>query len=71
LKLGDFVEAKIRPDGIEFAKIPSMLVIRKSLSKARHQYFTFIPQQIITYIQEYLPDLTKASLKSFSLTPLF
>ncbi|MEM3451537.1 MAG: site-specific integrase [Nitrososphaerales archaeon] len=59
LKLGDFVEAEIREDGIEFNKIPSMLVIRKSLSKARHQYFTFIPQQTITYIKEYLEERVK------------
>jgi len=26
--LGDFVEAEIRPDGIEFTKVPAMLVIR-------------------------------------------
>ncbi|MEM2675683.1 MAG: site-specific integrase [Candidatus Bathyarchaeia archaeon] len=59
LKLGDFVEAEIRPDGIEFSKIPSMLVVRKSLSKARHQYFTFIPQQTITYIKEYIEERVK------------
>ncbi len=59
LKLGDFVEAKVSPDGIEFPKVPSMLIIRKSLSKARHQYFTFVPQQTITYIQEYLTEKVK------------
>ncbi|MBS7635931.1 hypothetical protein KEJ37_01070 [Candidatus Bathyarchaeota archaeon] len=37
LKLGDFVEVRIHKDGIEFTKVPSMLTIRKSLSKARHQ----------------------------------
>ncbi|MEM3551171.1 MAG: site-specific integrase [Candidatus Bathyarchaeia archaeon] len=59
LRLGDFVEAEIRTDCIEFSKIPSMLVVRKSLSKARHQYFTFIPQQTITYIQEYIDERVK------------
>ncbi|MEM3765492.1 MAG: site-specific integrase [Candidatus Bathyarchaeia archaeon] len=59
LKLGDLVEAEIHPDGIEFPKVPSMLVVRKSLSKARHQYFTFIPQQTVTYIEEYLEERIK------------
>jgi len=59
LKLGDLVEAEIRPDGIKFTRVPSMLVVRKSLSKARHQYFTFVPQQTITYIQEYLEERVK------------
>ena len=54
VRLGDFVEAEIRSDGVEFTKVPSMLVVRKSLSKVRHQYFTFVPQQTITYIEEYL-----------------
>jgi site-specific recombinase XerC len=54
IRLGDFVEAKITEKGIEFPKIPTPLVIRKGLSKVRHQYFTFVPEQAITYIREYL-----------------
>ena len=60
IRLGDFVEAEIKPDGIEFKKIPSLLIVRSNLSKARHQYFTFIPKQTITYIQEYLQRRAKA-----------
>jgi hypothetical protein len=59
IRLGDFPEAEIREDGVEFAKVPSMLVVRKSLSKARHQYFIFVPQQTITYIEEYLEERVK------------
>ncbi|MBS7611500.1 site-specific integrase [Candidatus Bathyarchaeota archaeon] len=59
LRLGDFVEAEIRPESIEFPKVPSMLVVRKSLSKARHQYFTFVPQQTITYVEEHLEERVK------------
>ena len=70
LKLGDFVETEIHPDGIEFTKIPSMLIIRKSLSKARHQYFTFVPQQTITYIQEYLKERVKQGEQLIKDSPL-
>jgi len=45
IRLGDFPEAEIRPDSIEFTKVPTMLIVRKNLSKAGHQYFTFVPQQ--------------------------
>jgi len=45
VRLGDFPEAEIRQDGVEFTKVPTMLIVRKRLSKARHQYFTFVPQQ--------------------------
>jgi hypothetical protein len=31
LRLGDFVEAEIQPDGVKFVKVPTMLVVRKSL----------------------------------------
>ena len=54
IRLGDFLEAKITEKGIEFPKIPTPLVIRKGLSKVKHQYFTFVPEQAITYIKEYL-----------------
>jgi hypothetical protein len=40
IRLGDFLEAEIRQDGVEFRKTPTMLIVRKNLSKARHQYFT-------------------------------
>jgi len=59
LRLGDFVEAEIREDGVEFSKVPTMLVVRKGLSKARHQYFTFVPQQTLTYIKDYLERRVK------------
>jgi len=34
IRLGDFVEAEISDNEIEFSKVPTMLVIRKNLSKA-------------------------------------
>jgi hypothetical protein len=59
IRLGDFIEAKVNEKGITFTKIPTMLVVRRGLSKAKHQYFTFVPQQTITYIEEYLEERVK------------
>jgi len=59
IKLGDFAEAQVNEKGIAFTKIPTMLVVRRGLSKAKHQYFTFAPQQTITYIEEYLEERVK------------
>jgi site-specific recombinase XerC len=70
LRLGDFIEAEIKEDGIEFTKIPTMLIVRKSLSKARHQYFTFVPEQTITYIKDYLAKRVKLGEKLSGDTPL-
>jgi len=53
IRLRDFVETEVNEKGIAFAKIPTLMV-RRGLSKAKHQYFTFVSQQTITYIEEYL-----------------
>lgn len=60
IRLGDFAEAKITREGVEFAKVPAMLVVRKGLSKVRRQYFTFMPEQALTYIREYLEKRAKS-----------
>ncbi|MDV3277590.1 MAG: hypothetical protein LYZ69_03885 [Nitrososphaerales archaeon] len=70
MRLGDFKEAKIISDGIAFVKVPSMLTVRNPLSKARHQYFTFVGNETITYIQEYLHERTKQGEKLMADSPL-
>jgi len=70
LRLGDFIEAEIKEDGIEFTKLPTMLIVRKNLSKARHQYFTFVPEQTITYIKDYLAKRVDQGEKLGKDTPL-
>jgi site-specific recombinase XerC len=70
LRLGDFIEAKISDNEIEFTKLPTMLIVRKSLSKARHQYFTFVPEQTITYIKDYLAKRVDQGEKLGKDTPL-
>jgi len=61
IRLQDFIEAKITSDGLSFDKknIPSILRVRSPLSKARHQYFTFVGEEAITYINEYLQERSK------------
>ena len=33
-----------------------MVVVRATLSKAKHRYFTFLPQEGCTYLSEYLEN---------------
>jgi len=54
IRLGDLRELNL--ETLEFEKTPTILVIRSSLSKAKHQYFTFISEEGITYIKEYLME---------------
>lgn len=56
LKIKDFPEMTIDNDAkeVEFAKVPTMVVIRRNLSKAGHQYFTFMPDEGCEYLKEQL-----------------
>ena len=56
IKLSDITGLKITGSEVKIDKIPALLTIRKNLSKARNQYFTFIPEEGITYLQEYLME---------------
>ncbi len=64
IRLGDLKELNI--ETLEFEKVPTMVVVRSSLSKAKHQYFSFIPEEGVTYIIDYLQDRKK---KGEKLTP--
>ena len=56
IRLSDFKEATIKPNGIEFQKTPTLLAIRKNLSKTRHQYFTFLTENGTNKLLAYLND---------------
>ncbi len=58
LRLGDLKELKLS-DEIQFDKIPATVMVRSKLSKARHQYFSFIGEEGSTYIREYLEERRK------------
>lgn len=59
---------------VEFLKIPAKIVCRPNLSKAGHQYFSFMPSQGCNYLQELLEQRLRngESLKpdSFIVTSL-
>jgi hypothetical protein len=56
LTIRDLPELKVDDSKITFASMPSMLVIRSSLSKARHQYFTFLTEEACGYVKDYLEE---------------
>ena len=58
LRLGDLKELKLS-DEIQFDKIPATVMVKSKLSKARHQYFSFIGEEGVTYIREYLEERRK------------
>lgn len=58
LRIGDLKELKLS-DEIQFDKIPAKVMVKSKLSKARHQYFSFIGEEGITYVKEYLEERRK------------
>jgi len=56
LTIRDLPEIKIDGPKISFESIPTMVVVRSSLSKARHQYFTFLTEEACGYLKDYLEE---------------
>jgi len=56
LRMRDLPELKIKGSEVSFEKIPTMVVVRSILSKARHQYFTFLTEEACSYIKDYLEE---------------
>jgi hypothetical protein len=56
LTIRDLPELKIDGCKVAFSSMPAMVVIRSSLSKARHQYFTFLTEEACGYLKDYLEE---------------
>ena len=55
LRIGDFLEVEIDNEtkNVEFKVLPTLIRVRKGLSKARHQYLTFLCEEGCRYLKEY------------------
>lgn len=56
LRVKDFPEMKIENKTITFETVPTMFMVRSELSKARHQYFTFLSEEGCECLKMYLED---------------
>jgi hypothetical protein len=56
LKLGDLPELEVRGEMVSFAKVPTLVVVRKRISKIRASFITFAPGQFCEYLRQYLED---------------
>lgn len=63
LRVKDFPEMEIKDGRVEFKKVPTMVVVRKELSKARHQYFTFLSEEGCEYLKDYLEERVREGEK--------
>jgi len=55
LRIGDFLEVEVDNENkrVEFMTIPTLIRVRKGLSKAGHQYLTFPCGEGCRYLKEY------------------
>jgi len=70
LTLKDFPELRIEDKEVRFEKIPTMVVVRSSLSKTRGKYFTFLSREGCDYLKEYLEERIRNGEKPAPETPL-
>jgi hypothetical protein len=56
LRMRDLPELKIKGSEVSYEKIPTIVVVRSTLSKARHQYFTFLTEEACSYLKDYLEE---------------
>lgn len=55
LRIRDLSDITIKDNLVEF-KAPAMVIVRPELSKARHQYFTFLGDEGCGYIKDYIEE---------------
>jgi integrase len=56
ITMRDLPELAIAHGEANFETVPTMVIVRSSLSKARHQYFTFLTEEACGYVKDYLEE---------------
>jgi len=73
LRVKDLPEMKVDDGVVEFEAVPTLVVVRRDLSKAGHQYFTFLSEEGCEYLKDYLEtrmrEGEKLTLESAIITP--
>jgi hypothetical protein len=70
LAVGDLPELIIENGTIAFSNVPTLVVVRKELSKAGHQYFTFLSEEGCNYLRDYLEERLRAGEELNSASPI-
>jgi hypothetical protein len=54
LRIRDLPEMKVEEETVMFEAVPTLVVVRRELSKAGHQYLTFLGEEGCDYLMDYL-----------------
>ena len=68
--LKDVPEVRIEKGEIIFERVPTMIIVRSTISKTRHKYFTFLINEGCTYLKEYLEERLRSGEKLGPKSPL-
>jgi hypothetical protein len=61
LRIKDLPDIEISGDHVGFKQKPALLIVRKELSKAGHQYFTFLSEEGCEHVKDYLTERIRES----------
>ena len=70
LTLGDLPELQLSGEEITFSHVPTLLVVRESLSKAGNEYFTFLGPEGCYYLKAYLEERIRSGQKLGGSSPI-
>lgn len=70
LRFTDIEGVKMSKGGIEFDRVPARLIVRAHVSKGKHQYFTFISEEAVKLIKEYVDERIANGERIDAETPL-
>lgn len=54
LRVKDLPEMRVEGGTVEFEAVPTLVVVRRELSKARNQYLTFLGEEGCEYLKDYI-----------------
>jgi len=54
LRVSDLPELAVKDGVVAFAQVPAIVIVRRELSKAGHQYFSFLSEEGCGYLKDYL-----------------
>jgi hypothetical protein len=70
LTIGDLPEMTVDNGSVSFKATPTMIVVRPSLSKSRHKYFSFLSAEGCAILKAYLDDRLKHDEEFTPSTPV-
>jgi len=56
LRVRDLPELRVEGGSVDFGQTPTLVIVRRELSKAGHQYLTFLSQEGCEYLKDYLEE---------------